>query len=84
MGQFILDYPDGIGARIRDAYCTAKGYQETIDGQPNPEAKIDFVKRMLVEHIKGVVVGQETRDAANTASVSQQATSETEIDITTT
>lgn len=54
---------DAMNARIRNAFATAYGYQNTINGQPNPETKAQFRDRKIKEYIKDVVKSVETQAA---------------------
>lgn len=54
---------DGMNARIRNAFATAYGYQDTINGQPNPETKAQFRDRKIKEYIKEVVRSVERQAA---------------------
>lgn len=52
-------------------------YQETIDGEPNPESKADFVKRIIKKKIKRDVLEWEGAEAQRQAYI----TGDTEVDI---
>ncbi len=54
---------DGMNARIRNAFASAYGYQNTIDGQPNPETKGQFRDRKIKEYIKDIVRSEEHKAA---------------------
>lgn len=54
---------DTMNARSRNAFATAYGYQDTIDGAPNPETKAQFRARKIKEFIKGITFAEE-REAA--------------------
>ncbi len=54
---------DGMNARIRNAFADAYGYQNTIDGAPNPETKAQFRDRKIKEYIKEIVKSVETQAA---------------------
>lgn len=54
---------DAMNARIRNAFATAYGYQNTINGQPNPETKAQFRDRKIKEYIKEVVRSVERQAA---------------------
>lgn len=57
---------DTMQNRIRNAFADAYGYQDTINGQPNPETKAQFRDRKIKEYIKDVVRSVE-KQAAITA-----------------
>lgn len=50
-------------SRIVDGVAAAHNYQPLIDGQPNPESKADFARRMVAEQVKRWVRGQEEQAA---------------------
>lgn len=54
-------------SRIVDAFATAYNYQATIDGQPNPETKAQFTRRMVRQYIIEIVKSQEVQAAVKTA-----------------
>ena len=54
---------DAMNARIRNAFATAYGYQDTIDGEPNPETKAQFRDTRIKEYIKEIVKSVETQAA---------------------
>jgi len=43
------NYPDNLQIELRDVLCSELGYQETIDGSPNPESKAQFLQRTFNE-----------------------------------
>lgn len=52
-----------MNARSRDAFATVYGYQDTIDGAPNPETKAQFRARKIKEYIKDVTFAEEKKVA---------------------
>ena len=54
---------DSMNARSRNAFATAYGYQNTIDGLPNPESKAQFRARKIKEYIKDVTRSVERAEA---------------------
>lgn len=71
MATISLTIPDAQAVRILAAYCGLYGYQETVDGQPNPQTRLAFAKEQLYKHIKRVVIeyeGVEAQRAAISAS----------------
>lgn len=42
----IWNVPNDKALKQRDFICEEFGYQDTIDGQPNPETKAQFAQRM--------------------------------------
>jgi hypothetical protein len=69
MATLQLTYDTGAVpiARIVDAFATHFGYSDTIDGQPNPESKAVFARRVLGEHIAKIVREEEVRAAMKVA-----------------
>lgn len=53
--------------RVIDAFCAQYGYQETINGKPNPQTKAAFAKAKVLEYIKEIVKGHEAGAAAKAA-----------------
>lgn len=62
---------DALNAESRNAYATAYGYQDTINGAPNPESKAQFRERMIKEEIKRVIKGERTKTAYNAVVVTE-------------
>lgn len=63
--QFTLSNADQT--RLVNAITSLNGYQETINGQPNPETKGQFTLRIVREHLKAQVKQYERTQAQNTA-----------------
>lgn len=87
MAQITLNYPDGQGKRIVDAFKGEYNYKDQIEDPenpgemiPNPESGAAFTKRMVLEFVKGVVIGHERKEAARLAQ--EQADQATPPDIT--
>ena len=76
-----ITIPDGVASRVKDGFAGMYNYQETIDGQPNPENKALFTKRLLLEHVKNVVVAWEAKQASETARVAAIEAAENEIEL---
>lgn len=56
MAQIIIQINDAIVAQTLNDFCQALDYRIKLDdGTLNPETKPQFVRRMLVQHIKDVV-----------------------------
>lgn len=53
--QFSFDTGTVSTQRIIDAFCTVYNYPLLVDGQPNPETKAAFAKRVVGQMIAGVV-----------------------------
>jgi hypothetical protein len=41
--------------RLVNALCESHGYQATIDGQPNPETKAVFAKKIAANILRNIV-----------------------------
>lgn len=67
-------YPDGQLNRFRDGVAYGWGYQDTLpDGEPNPETKIQFIDRKLIELFKGLMKNYEGERDAKAARISAHA-----------
>lgn len=53
--------------RLVTATCATRGYQPTIDGQPNPQTPAQFAKEWWWNEMKQEVRGYEAREAERTA-----------------
>ena len=62
---------------IKDDFCAQYGYKATIDGQPNPETKNQFIKRKIGEFIKESVKAYRTYAAAESARTTAISNAET-------
>jgi len=67
MASITINIPDSIAARVLNGFATNYGYQETINGQPNPQTKAQFAKAQLIDIIKGAVKAAEAQTAATAA-----------------
>jgi hypothetical protein len=54
-------------SRIINSYAEQFGYVDTINGQPNPETKAEFARRMVRTQIVSVVRASEVGTAIKTA-----------------
>jgi len=54
---------DSMNTRSRNAFASAYGYQDTIDGEPNPQPKAQFWARKIKEFIKGITFAEERKAA---------------------
>lgn len=62
---------EGIPQDVLDWFCDKSGYQESINGVPNPEEKIAFMKRMVILNIMDIAFSGnivELRDQFRTSS----------------
>lgn len=66
MAEIKLTVPDAQLDRVRNAFCAVNGYQDTIDGQPNPVSKNQFLKQQLMAFVKSTVKSYEESQAAKT------------------
>jgi hypothetical protein len=46
---------------IVDAFASAYRYEETIDGQPNPESKAAFARRMIKNYIRDIYISEKRK-----------------------
>lgn len=70
MAQITINYPDQNAIDIRDTLCAAWGYQDTIDGEPNPESKVTFIKKRVAKFVSQVYVDAKGLAAAVSADAS--------------
>lgn len=60
----VWTYPTGSAARVQDGVVYGWGYQDTINGLPNPESKTSFIHRKLNEIFIALIKSYEAqRDA---------------------
>jgi hypothetical protein len=75
MGSITINYPDALGSRILNAFCEHHGYQSEIRAPdntivPNPETKLQFLKRKTAQFIKDSWKANEIRTAQRVAALS--------------
>lgn len=64
----VIPYKDAASkTKIVDAFCTAYGYQDTINGAPNPQSKQAFFNARLTAYIKGVYQSEAVKAAEKAA-----------------
>jgi hypothetical protein len=73
MATITLTIPATITTRVLDAIAAQYSYQVTINGQPNPQTKAQFVKAWListlVKAVKEHEVASATEKAQNAAGI---------------
>ncbi len=69
MATLSITIPDDKLGRVRAAFGVAYGYQDTINGSPNPESLAQFTRRRVIEYIKDVVRAHEAQSAADAARI---------------
>lgn len=96
MATITITIPNPLLNRVIDAYAYQHGYQDEIPSAsaepgpsqdiliPNPETKNQFVRRMLVRHVKQAVRAYEGRIAEDTARQEAHSKVEAEINLTVT
>lgn len=80
MASITLTIPDSEAARVLDGFAAYHRYEATVDNPdydpkaegssptiPNPETKIQFAKKMIIEFIKGSVAAEEEKAALKVA-----------------
>ena len=82
MARISIDIPDNILTRVVNGFCSNYGYQDTIDGIPNPETKQQFLKRKIIEFVKEAARNTEMNAAANAASITAKNAADSELAIT--
>lgn len=83
MASITITIPDQIAQRVLNGFCTHYGYLATLDnGDPNPETKLQFAKRKLIEYIKAGVEVTEVQAARNSAATTAKASIDLDIVLT--
>lgn len=68
MANLQITVPDAMVPRITEAFKRQYNYQTTLpDGTANPETENQFLRRMILEYVKGVTGAHEAVGAAETA-----------------
>jgi len=67
MASITINIPDSIAPRVLNGFAANYGYQETINGQPNPQTKAQFAKATLIDIIKRAVTAAEAQTAVTAA-----------------
>lgn len=70
-----------VAVRVVEAFTKAYNYEETINGQPNPETKGQFTRRKIREYVREVTVSYEAINAAETERLKQKNKSDSEITV---
>jgi hypothetical protein len=52
MASITITIPDAQVQRVLDAFSHRYGYQDQIDGAPNPQTKVQFAKQQVALWIK--------------------------------
>ncbi len=63
MASLTITIPDAQAARVVNKFALRMGYQTTINGQPNPENKTQFLKRKIIDYVTSIVRQQELDEA---------------------
>ena len=77
MATITIQIRDSELQRVLDRFAEAHGYQSFVELDPtrppiaNPESKLDFLRRMLVERIRRAVLEQEVLSASKAFRESQ-------------
>lgn len=48
-------------SEIIDVFATAYNYQATVNGQPNPESKAQFTRRMVRQYIRDIYIAEKDK-----------------------
>lgn len=68
--------------RVINAMATSGAYQDTINGQPNPQTKAQFAKQMLVTYVMNTVKAVEAQTAVDSARTTALANVDSQVVIT--
>lgn len=82
MATLSITIPNEIAVRVNDAIAGMYGYQDTIDGEPNPQTKAQFSKQQVINFLKETVKAYEANLASEAARLAASNTAETEIQLT--
>ena len=82
VGNLILHYdaPAAPFINLRDAICSNYGYQEEIDGEPNPESKKAFADRKIKEMLKAIEKSYRVRQAGTAATTAEHQTPDVDLE----
>lgn len=88
MAQIVIEFDDSIGSRVNNLLGNRWKYQANIQDPgdpentiPNPESKLAFNKRMVVEYVQDEAIQQEIYEAGQDAAIAQKPISEAEIQL---
>ena len=56
--------PDAQATAILADFCAYNGYQETINGAPNPQTKAQFAKQVVVKFVRESIKAQRAQAAS--------------------
>jgi hypothetical protein len=95
MTQVTITIPDDVKDRVLDGFSYSRGYEDTISNPgydsdnprspltiPNPESKLEFVKRTLIQILTESVMSYESREAASDAAEAAQADVNSKVNLT--
>ena len=54
-----------------DRFCKSRGYEETIEGQPNPVTKAEFFNNDILNYVKSMVDSNAKSEAINALTYEQ-------------
>ena len=82
VGNIILSYdaPPAPFVSLRDAICSSYGYQDEIDGAPNPQSKKDFAERKILSILKSIEKNYRVRQAGASATETEQGTPDVDLE----
>lgn len=72
--QLNITVPTAQASSILRDFCDYHSYKDTINGKSNPETKVMFLKRKVIEFVKGSVTTQRAKvsqDIARQASINE-------------
>lgn len=67
MAEVSITIPNGQLQRVLNGFAVSYGYQDVIEGQPNPQTKAQFLKATVIKIIKDAVKSAEAQTAASAA-----------------
>lgn len=82
MASMTLTVPTEVAQRVVDGFAIYHGWEPEVDGQPNPESKFEFMKRIIAQQLLDAVVYVEGLEAQQQARAAQEQAARAEIQIT--
>ena len=84
MASMTITVPTAVAQRVVNGFAIYHGWEPEIDGEPNPESKFEFMKRIMSEMLIDAVVYVEGLEAQQQAREAQEAAARAAIQITVT
>ena len=82
MATYSINIPDDQVVRVVDALSSRWGYQEFVQSEPNPETRVQFVKRQFKLFLRKTVIEYEEISLKRAAVEAVEVPTEPDIDVT--